>query len=68
MRLEFEAYKKQFPPPTPPAPPAPPPTKMKKAILQLIDDSDEGSDCEAGSDSESDLSIKDNKIAKALTK
>jgi molecular chaperone GrpE (heat shock protein) len=69
MRLEFEAYKKQFPPQAPPAAPAPPPTKMKKEILQLIDDSDE-SDCETGSDceSESDVSVKSNKIAKALKK
>ena len=37
MRLEFEAYKKQFPPPTPPAPPAP---KSPPSIL-IIEDSDE---------------------------
>ena len=42
---------------------------MKKALITLIDDSDE-SECEAGSDSESesDVSIRKNKIAKALTK
>jgi hypothetical protein len=38
MRLEFEAYKKQFPPPTPPAPPAAP--KSPPSIL-VIEDSDE---------------------------
>jgi hypothetical protein len=38
MRLEFEAYKKQFPPPTPPAPPAAP--KSPPSIL-IIEDSDE---------------------------
>jgi hypothetical protein len=38
MRLEFEAYKKQFPPPTPPAPPAAP--KSPPNIL-IIEDSDE---------------------------
>ena len=38
MRLEFEAYKKQFPPPTPPAPPAAP--KSPTNVL-IIEDSDE---------------------------
>ena len=57
MRLAFEEYKKQFPPPAPPAPPQ----QAKKSIISLIDESEEESD------SETIVKLKDCKIVATLT-